>query len=91
MGSARIKVEDYAGLSSCVAVYSSNDDYSGTAMTNPTVPSRFTNVTRRPVTIGRHVIIGSGSVVLPGVTIGEGQRSERSASWEEIVTHSVCT
>jgi acetyltransferase-like isoleucine patch superfamily enzyme len=25
-----------------------------------------------PVTLGKHVIIGSGSVVLPGVDLGEG-------------------
>lgn len=41
-------------------------------MTNPMVPVEFTNVTHADVNIGRHVIIGSGSVVLPGVTIGEG-------------------
>ena len=25
-----------------------------------------------PVTVGRHVIVGNGSVLLPGVTLGEG-------------------
>ena len=41
-------------------------------MTNPTIPTQFTNVTHAPVTINKHVIIGSGSIVLPGVTIEEG-------------------
>jgi galactoside O-acetyltransferase len=41
-------------------------------MTNPTIPCEFTNVTNAGVTIGRHAIIGSGSVVLPGVTLDEG-------------------
>ncbi|MCY1371826.1 dTDP-4-amino-4,6-dideoxy-D-glucose acyltransferase [compost metagenome] len=41
-------------------------------MTNPMVPEIFTNVTHADVTIGRHVIIGSGCVVLPGVTLEEG-------------------
>lgn len=41
-------------------------------MTNPTVPEQYTNVDYRNVVLERHVIIGSGSVILPGVTIGEG-------------------
>ena len=41
-------------------------------MTNPLVPAEFTNVTNADVSVGRHVIIGSGSVVLPGVTLEEG-------------------
>ena len=50
----------------------SNDDYSGEFMTNPTVPPEFTHVANAPVRIGRHVIIGAGSIVLPGVTLHEG-------------------
>jgi dTDP-4-amino-4,6-dideoxy-D-glucose acyltransferase len=72
IGRSRIKVEDFAGLSSRVSVYSSSDDYSGAAMTNPTVPPEFTNVHHAEVNIGRHVIIGAGSIVFPGVTLEEG-------------------
>jgi len=63
---------DYSGLSQRVNILSSTDDYSGVAMTNPTVPTQFTNVTSAPVTLGLHVIIGAGSVVLPNVDIGGG-------------------
>ncbi|MGA9667126.1 MAG: acyltransferase [Gallionella sp.] len=72
IGRARIKIETFANLSSRVSVYSSSDDYSGAAMTNPTVPPEFTNVHHAEVNIGRHVIIGAGSIVLPGVTLEEG-------------------
>jgi galactoside O-acetyltransferase len=72
IGQGRIELDDYAGLSSRVTVYSSNDDYSGECMSNPTVPPAFTNVTHAPVRIGRHVIVGSGSVILPGCTLHEG-------------------
>lgn len=65
-------MEDFSGLSSRVAVYSSSDDYSGRFMTNPTVPAEFTNVEHKPVKIGRHCIVGAGAVILPGVTLGEG-------------------
>ncbi|MED7667586.1 acyltransferase [Pseudomonas moraviensis subsp. stanleyae] len=71
-GAARITLEDYSGLSSRVSVYSSSDDYSGASMTNPTVPEAFTNVKTKEINIGRHVIIGCGSIVLPGVTLEEG-------------------
>lgn len=72
MGSASIHIHDFAGFSSRVAVYSSNDDYSGKFMTNPTVAPEFRNVTNAPVIISRHVIVGAGSVILPGVTLHEG-------------------
>jgi dTDP-4-amino-4,6-dideoxy-D-glucose acyltransferase len=69
IGAGKIFVQDFAGLSSRVSVYSSNDDYSGQFLTNPTVPSRYTNVMSSDVIIGKHVIVGSGSVILPGVTL----------------------
>jgi len=72
IGNGKIELGDYSGLSSRVSVYSSNDDYSGEFMTNPTVPSSFTHVAHAAVKIDRHVIIGAGSVVLPGVTLHEG-------------------
>jgi dTDP-4-amino-4,6-dideoxy-D-glucose acyltransferase len=71
LGSGKIEMEDFSGLSSRVSIYSSSDDYSGDYMTNPTVPEKYTNVDTRDVKLGRHVIVGSGSVILPGVTIGE--------------------
>ncbi len=72
IGRGKITIEDFANLSSKVAVYSSNDDYSGEFMANPTVDERFTKVTHGDVFIGKHVIIGAGSVILPNVQIEEG-------------------
>ncbi|ABI38401.1 acetyltransferase RfbO, CysE/LacA/LpxA/NodL family [Shewanella sp. MR-4] len=72
IGAGKITVSDFAGVSSRVAIYSSNDDYSGLFLTNPTVPVEYTNVTHADVYLGKHVIIGSGSVVLPGVILHEG-------------------
>jgi galactoside O-acetyltransferase len=72
IGKGKITVGDFANFSSRIAVYSSNDDYSGEFMTNPTVDEEFTNVTHADVFIGKHVIIGTGSVILPGITIEEG-------------------
>ena len=72
IGAGTISLGDFANLSSRVALYSSTDDFSGETMTNPTVPREFTGVSSLPVAIGRHVVIGSGAVVLPGSTIEEG-------------------
>lgn len=70
--SGGITISDFCNLSQGVRIYSISDDYSGTSLTNPTIPPQYLKVTKAAVHLGRHVIIGSGSVVLPGVTIGEG-------------------
>jgi galactoside O-acetyltransferase len=72
IGAGKVILEDFVNISSRVSIYSSNDDYSGRSMTNPTVPECFKKVTVEPVTIRRHSIIGSGTVVLPGLEVGEG-------------------
>src|SRR5579863_10614327 len=72
IGAGRITLRDFCNLSSRTTIYSSNDDYSGVRMTNPTIPPEFTGVTHAPVVIGRHAIIGAGSVLLPGVILEEG-------------------
>lgn len=69
-GRGRIEIQDFAGLSSHVSVYSATDDYTGGAMTNPTVAEEFKNVRDAPVVLKRHAIIGASSVILPGVTVG---------------------
>ena len=69
---AGISMEDFSGVSHGCRLYSKSDDYSGKYLTNPTVPEDFTGVTSGEVRLGRHVVIGSGTVVLPNVTIGEG-------------------
>ncbi len=69
---AGVIMEDFSGLSQGVKIYSKTDDYSGEHLTNPTVPDKYTKITQGKVEIKKHVIMGSGSVVLPKVTIGEG-------------------
>ena len=41
-------------------------------MTNPCLPEDVTNTVHKDVFIGKHVVIGSGSIVLPGVSLGDG-------------------
>lgn len=72
LAGAGITLEDFSGLSQGVKLYSKTDDYSGSYLTNPTVPVEYTGVVSGEVRSNRHVIVGSSSVVLPGVSIGEG-------------------
>lgn len=72
IGSGKITLSDFCNISSRVSIYSSSDDYSGAALTNPTIPNEYTNVTHADVFLGKHVIVGSASVILPGVILEEG-------------------
>lgn len=71
-GEAGIVMHDFSGLSSRCAIYAESDDYSGMALTNPMVPDRFRLISGEKVTLDRHALIGSGTTILPGVTVGEG-------------------
>ncbi len=71
-GSSQIELQDFCGLSGRVSIYSSNDDYLGNGLTGPTVPDELRLVTNAPVTVGRHVVVGAGCIILPGVTLFEG-------------------
>lgn len=67
-----VVLEDFSGLAYRVSVFAQSDDYSGETLTNPTVPARFKQELRQPVRIGRHVIVGTGSIICPGVILAEG-------------------
>lgn len=71
-GKAIIQLEDFSGLSQGVRIFSASDDYSGNFLTNPTVPEKFRRLQAAPVKIGRHVIVGSGTVILPDSILDEG-------------------
>ncbi len=69
---AGVTMKNFSGLSGGVSVYSVSDDYVGGYLTNPTVPEKFKRVTRAPVCLEEHALVGAHSVVLPGVTLGRG-------------------
>lgn len=72
IGKNKIIVDDFSGISARVSVFSSSDDFSGDFLTGPTVDEKYRNVNNADVIINKHVIIGSGALILPGITIGEG-------------------
>ena len=71
-GEPGIFIEDFCTLAYGVKVFAQSDDYSGKTMTNSLIPQEYKSEIFKPVYLDRHVIIGAGSVVFPGVKIAEG-------------------
>lgn len=72
LGKALVRLCDYSALSPRVSIYSSTDNYDGEYMTNPCIPDKFRRPIDAAVHLGRHVIIGTNSVILPGVVLKDG-------------------
>lgn len=71
-GKEKITLADFSGLSSRVSIYSCTDDYSGRSLTNPTVDGAYKQLHAAPVELQRHVIVGAGSIIMPGVVLQTG-------------------
>lgn len=71
-GKGGVILEDFSGISSKVCVYSANDYFLGEAMISTTLGEENMKQEIGPVIIRKHVIIGSGCVVLPFVEVEIG-------------------
>lgn len=71
-GEPGVVMNDFSGLAYGCHVFAQSDDYSGKSLTNPTIPKPYKNEYFKQVTIERHVIIGTKSIVMPGVILAEG-------------------
>jgi acetyltransferase-like isoleucine patch superfamily enzyme len=78
-------MDDFSGLAPGVNIYTSSDDYTGKMMTNPTLPRNLIGGPHGPVKLGRHVIVGANTVILPNVDIGEGS----SVGCQSLVTKNL--
>ena len=67
-----ITFSDFSGACQGVHIYSASADFSGKSLINPTLPKKYRNIKSAPVFLKKHAIIGAGSVILPGVSIGKG-------------------
>lgn len=72
IGGGVCKIGDFAGLSAGCRVITGTDDFMGHFLTNPTVPAEYKSVHLGRVVIGRHAIVGTNSIILPDVVIGDG-------------------
>jgi acetyltransferase-like isoleucine patch superfamily enzyme len=72
LGRARTVIGQFCAVSVRVTILTSSDDFSGASLVGAGIPDTFRACRTAPVVIHDHVIIGAGSVVLPGVTIHAG-------------------
>lgn len=71
-GNTGIIMEDYSGISARVLVYAQSDDYSGEFMSNPLIPEKYKKLNAQVVIMEQHVLVGAGSIILPGTILREG-------------------
>lgn len=71
-GGGKLIMEDFSAISSGCRVFTGNDDYSGGCLTGPTIPPPYREPIRSFVHLEKHALIGANTVILPGVTIGQG-------------------
>lgn len=71
-GEPGIVMEDFSTLAYNVHILTQSDDYSGATLTNPTIPDQYKKEIKKPIFIRKHVIIGTSSIIFPGVDLAEG-------------------
>lgn len=71
-GHAEILLEDFVAVSGRCGIYSGSDDFTGIGVAGPSVPDELRLVDSRPVHLAAHTLIGTGSTILPGSTMGRG-------------------
>lgn len=71
-GSLGLTMHDFSSMAANTVIYSASDDYSGDYLTAQSIPQKYTAHIGGPVTIGKHVIIGSSCTIIGPCVIGEG-------------------
>ncbi|HEY4544780.1 MAG TPA: acyltransferase [Tissierellaceae bacterium] len=71
-GTSEIILDDFCGIAYGCRLFAESDDYSGKFMTNPMVPDNYRGVTSKRIWLQKHSIVGTNSVVMPGVVLSEG-------------------
>jgi acetyltransferase-like isoleucine patch superfamily enzyme len=71
-GTEGIIFNDFSALAYGCHVFTQSDDYSGETLTNATVPIQYKSETKKKISIGKHCIVGTSSLIFPGVDLAEG-------------------
>jgi acetyltransferase-like isoleucine patch superfamily enzyme len=69
---AGVTFEDFSGLAARCTIYGGSDDYSGLYLTNPCTPLKYRKCTSKHVLLKKHAVVGTGTSIMFGVTIGLG-------------------
>jgi len=65
-------MKSFSNISTGSKIFTQSDTFDGETLIGPTVPLEFRNVNGLPLLIDKHVIIGAGSIILPGAILHEG-------------------
>lgn len=71
-GGNELTIGNYAAISQGCRILTATDDFKEWGFGNSTIANEYRNIKSAPIAIGDFCIVGASSVVLPGVTIGEG-------------------
>lgn len=68
-----VRIDDFCVLTAGVeGIFIGSHVHIAVGSSLPTVPDEFKHVLHAEVHLAKHVIVGSGSVILPGITLEEG-------------------
>ena len=67
-----LTMRSFSGISQGVKVFTITDDFTQSHLMNPTIPKEYFKPNVESVELQKHVIIGAGTVIMPGVEVGEG-------------------
>lgn len=70
-GGAGVRIGDYSAISVQAKIFTATEDLSGASFVNPTVDHDRDPITAS-IDIGRHCVLGAGSVLLPGARMYDG-------------------
>jgi galactoside O-acetyltransferase len=71
-GEPGIRIDDFSTLAYGCQIFAQSDDYSGATLTNPTITDKFKSEIKKAVIIEKHCILGTSTIVFPGVNISQG-------------------
>lgn len=68
-----LKFEDFSACGAKCIIMAASDNYLGEGFIGLKVfGDKYRKIDERPVTLKRHAHVGAGTIIIPGVTIGEG-------------------
>jgi galactoside O-acetyltransferase len=71
-GNKGFHIKSLCNISAGSKIYTQSDSYCGNYLIGPTIDNKYRNVYGSPITLEKHVIIGAGSIILPGAVLNEG-------------------
>lgn len=73
IGVGGVVIGDYVGVGSYARIYSHSEaPIDGKRMSGPMIPESMKGMVTAPVILEKDSLVGTGAVILPGVTLGEG-------------------